>query len=143
MALLWAHIMMLQCILMLLGPSFIMCYFAQLWYFCFLSKIFRIVHWTLLSSKQKYPVVQHKNKNQFMMYPCLEIRFIVFVQRYFICPSDSRNIPREKQFSWICKQGYTTHWFLVYYPVTFLKYSLGVPTRIVHYFIFIPQVKVN
>ncbi len=34
----------LQCILMLLGPSFIMYYYAPLWYFCYLSKIFKIVH---------------------------------------------------------------------------------------------------
>ncbi len=35
----------------------------------------------------KTEVVRHKNKNQFVMNPCLEIRFIVFVKGYFIRPS--------------------------------------------------------
>ncbi len=34
-----------------------------------------------------------------MMYPCLEM------------------LPTQKQFTWISRQGYTTHWFLLYYAV--------------------------
>ncbi len=44
MTLLWAHIMMLQSRLILLGPTFIIYYYAQLWYFCFHSKIFKSVN---------------------------------------------------------------------------------------------------
>ncbi len=80
-SLLWAPINMLQCILMMLWPSFIMYYYAQLWYFCFLSKIFK--NCTLNINIIKTKVARHKNKNQFVMYPCLEIRFIVFVKGYF------------------------------------------------------------
>ncbi len=49
------------------------------------------------------------------MYPCLEIRFIVFMKGYFFRPSDSWNITAQKQFLWISREGYTTHWFLLYY----------------------------
>ncbi len=40
-------------------------------------------------------VLQHKN-NQFIVYRCLEIRFIAFVYGYFIHPSDSWHIPTQK-----------------------------------------------
>ncbi len=86
MALLWAHVMMLQCILMLLQSSFIMYYYTQLWYLYVL----------LVNNIIKTNVAQHKNKNQFMMNPCLEIRYIVFVKGYFIHLSDSWNIPTQK-----------------------------------------------
>ncbi len=45
-----------------------------------------------------------------MVLPCLGIRFIVFVDWYFVHPSDSWNFPTQKQFTWISRQGYTTHW---------------------------------
>ncbi len=45
---------------MLLGPSFINYYYAQLWYFCFLIKIFKTN--TLDINIIKTEVVQHKNK---------------------------------------------------------------------------------
>ncbi len=84
MILLWSLMTMLQCILMLLVPSIIIYYYTKLWYFCFHSNIFRncILNINII----KADVVWHKSKNQFVIYPCLEIRFIIFCVEIYHSP---------------------------------------------------------
>ncbi len=59
-----------------------------------------IAHTNMCANKNnKTKVARHKNKNQFVMYPCLENRFIVFVKGYFFLWRDISFVLRTHEIS--------------------------------------------
>ncbi len=98
MILLCVHYMASQWLMTLLGNSFAMYYYTKLWYCCFTSKFFEIVH---INNYNQYPInsSMEKKKKKFVVIICGE-HVHCFCYGYFIRPANCWTITTQKQFIW-------------------------------------------